>query len=78
MKLKQAIKKPQHTIGKDNFNENRSDSRILLFRHVSSKYIKGKGWKLSISLHPYWFYWLREFREFRLTVLGLNIHFRRK
>jgi hypothetical protein len=56
---------------------NTNDDRILLFRHVSSKYIKGNGWKLSVSLHPYWFYGCREFREFRLTILGLNVHFRR-
>ena len=59
------------------FMRNPDDGRILLFRYVSPEYIRAKGWKFSLSLHPYWFYWRREFREFRLTVLGLNIHFRR-
>ena len=38
---------------------------------------KCNGWKFSISLHPYLFYFRREWREFRLTLLGINLHFRR-
>lgn len=53
------------------------DSRITLFRYETDRYIYGKGWKMSVSLHPRVFYWGRWFRrEFRLTLFGLNVHYR--
>lgn len=52
------------------------DSRITLFRYTTDKYISGDGWKLSVSLHRKLFYWMRGYREFRLTMLGLNVHYR--
>jgi hypothetical protein len=52
------------------------DSRFGLFRVTTDGYIYGKGSKLSISLHPKLWYWQKLDREFRLTILGINIHFK--
>lgn len=52
------------------------DSRITLFRYTTDKYMYREGWKISVSLHPKFFYWRREYRAFRLTILGLNVHYR--
>lgn len=54
------------------------DTRITLFRFETGDYISGQGWKFSISLHPRLFYWRRYYREIRVTLLGLNIHWRGK
>jgi hypothetical protein len=53
------------------------DSRRLLARYESAKYGQSEGWKISLSLHPYLFYWRKSYREFRLTILCFNVHFLR-
>jgi hypothetical protein len=52
------------------------DSRVTLFRYETSRYIYGGGWKVSISLHPRWFYWQRCYGGFRVTLFGVNLHWR--
>lgn len=52
------------------------DSRITLFRYKSGRFEYGEGWKMSVSLHPKLLYWRRGYKEFRLTVLGINVHYR--
>ena len=52
------------------------DSRVTFFRYETKGYICGKGWKISASFHPKLFFLKRCYREFRLTVLGANIHYR--
>jgi len=52
------------------------NNRFVLCRFQSKKYINGDGWKISFGLHKKVFYWNKQWREFRLTIFGLNIHFR--
>lgn len=52
------------------------DSRVTLFRFESGRWEHREGWKISISLHPRWFYWQRQYKQIRVTLLGLNIHWR--
>lgn len=52
------------------------DSRITLLRVESADYIFGRGRKVSLSLHPFLFRWQRQYRELRVTLLGINIHWR--
>jgi hypothetical protein len=52
------------------------DQRLTLFRIRTTSYLYGKGWKFSLSLHNRFFYFLKQYREIRLTVLGLNFHLR--
>jgi hypothetical protein len=62
------------------FRYNKWDKRYQLFRFYSRSsdlWMRREGWKLSASLHPRWFYFEKYFSsEFRLTILGINIHFR--
>lgn len=53
------------------------DNRFTLLRFETSNYVKGGGWKASVSLHRKLFYWRKEWRELRFTLLGSYIHFRR-
>lgn len=46
------------------------DSRICILT------IEGRKRKLSVSLHPAVWSLTHTWREFRLTVLGLNLHYR--
>lgn len=52
------------------------DSRITLFRFESGRWAYREGWKVSVSLHRRLFFWQRQYREIRATLLGLNIHWR--
>ncbi len=52
------------------------DSRVTLFRFESGRFECRDGWKISISLHPRLFYWQRQSKQLRATLLGLNIHWR--
>lgn len=52
------------------------DNRITLFRFESGHWERNEGWKVSISLHPYLFYWRKYYKEFRFILFGLNIHYR--
>ena len=52
------------------------DSRVTLFRFESGRWEYREGWKISISLHPRLFYWKRQYKQLRATLLGLNIHWR--
>ena len=53
-----------------------SDSRVTLFRFESGRWEHREGWKVSFSLHPKLFYWKRQYKQIRATLLGLNIHWR--
>jgi len=46
------------------------DTRFSLFRLI------GNDWKLSVSLHPFFWYWQRSWQQFRLTICGINLHWR--
>jgi hypothetical protein len=52
------------------------DARITLFRLTSGRWIYGEGWKVSVSLHRKLFYWKRQYKEIRATLLGVNVHWR--
>lgn len=52
------------------------DSRITLFRFESGQWENNEGWKISFSLHPRLFYWRNNYKEIRVTLLGLNVHWR--
>ena len=52
------------------------DSRVTLFRFESGRWEHREGWKISISLHPRLFYWQRQSKQLRATLLGMNIHWR--
>ena len=54
------------------------DRRITLLRVTSDRWMYGEGWKFSISLHRRWFFWQRDHQELRVTLLGLNFHWRGK
>jgi hypothetical protein len=55
----------------------KGDSRYTLVRFESKNYIRGEGRKLSISLHPYVWMFEPGYKAFRLTLLGLNIHYKK-
>jgi hypothetical protein len=55
----------------------KGDSRYTLVRFESRDYIRGTGRKLSISLHPYLWYFFKQDRGFYLTIAGLNIHYKK-
>lgn len=48
----------------------KGDSRRFAVRFLFN------GCKFSISLHPYLWYWRKYYREFRITILGLNLHYK--
>lgn len=54
----------------------KGDSRFTLLRFESGRWAYGEGWKVSISLHRKMFYWMRSYRNIRVTLLGLNINWR--
>lgn len=55
----------------------RMDRRYTLIRFESKRYIYGDGKALSISIHPYMWRFKKGYREFRLTIAGINIHYRK-
>lgn len=52
------------------------DSRFTLLRFETTNYIYGRGWKVSVSLHRKFFYLVRKYRQLRITLLGINVHWR--
>jgi hypothetical protein len=58
------------------------DSRFTLFRVLWCKNIKSKenspayfSKHLSLSFHPYFYKFSKGWREFRITLFGLNLHY---
>lgn len=54
----------------------KGDSRKFSVRFLFQEYPNYGGYKFSISLHPRFWYWRSSYREFRITILGVNIHYR--
>lgn len=55
----------------------KGDTRYTLVRLETNRFIYRQGWSLSISLHPFLWKWHEGYQEFRLTLLGVNIHYRK-
>lgn len=50
--------------------KNPFDSRFGICRFLFKRF------KFSMSLYPYFWKWESHYKEFYLTILGLNIHYR--
>ena len=48
----------------------KGDSRFTFFRVIHGNK------KVSVSYHAKWHYWMKSWREFRITFCGINVHFR--
>jgi hypothetical protein len=52
------------------FRKNPFDSRIGICRFIFTRF------KVSISLCPYFWKWEPHWKEWRLTLCGLNVHYK--
>lgn len=52
----------------------KGDSRFTFLRVESDYYAYGCGWKVSLSVQPKVYFKSYTFKDFRLTLLGLNVH----
>lgn len=48
------------------------DKRFYIIRFLFDKF------KISVALHPMIFYYKHLWKEFRFTIMGINIHYRAK
>lgn len=53
----------------------KGDNRITILRGLYGDQTRRGSWKFSISLHPRLFHWEAYYEEFRLTIMGVNIHY---